>query len=59
MAFFERKLRKVEQMSDGVSDYYDCEACLWPGVTVEKGDKDEAQREFDAHNCKDYPALHK
>lgn len=45
-------------MSDGVSDYYDCEACLWPGVTVEKGEKDEAQREFDAHNCKDYPPLH-
>jgi hypothetical protein len=36
MAFAERKLRKQEQMSDAVSDYYDCSACLWPGVLVEK-----------------------
>jgi hypothetical protein len=56
---FNRKLRKVEQMSDAVSDYYDCEACLWPGIIVPKGDQDEAQREFEAHNCRDYPVLKK
>jgi hypothetical protein len=55
MAFAERELRKQEQMSDAVSDYYDCSACLWPGVIVEKGDEVQAQREFDAHLCKDYP----
>ena len=53
----ERKLRKVEQMSDAVSDYYDCDACLWPGVIVEKGHREEAQRQFDAHDCKDYAGL--
>jgi hypothetical protein len=58
MALIERRLRKVEQMSDAVSDYYDCEACLWSGVMVEKGDKADAQREFDAHNCREYPAAH-
>jgi hypothetical protein len=54
-----RKLRKVEQMSDGVSDYYDCEACLWPGAVVSKGEEDEARREFEVHNCQDYPVLRK
>jgi hypothetical protein len=54
-----RKLRKVEQMSDGVSDYYDCEACLWPGIVVPKGGEHEAQREFDAHFCEDHPIPHK
>jgi hypothetical protein len=51
----DRKLRKVEQMSDGVSDYYDCEACLWPGIVVPKGVEDEARHAFDAHSCGDYP----
>lgn len=37
MASLERRLKKVEQMSDAVSDYYDCEACLWAGVMAEKG----------------------
>lgn len=55
MAFAERKLRKQEQMSDAVSDYYDCSWCLWPGVFLEKGDEVQAQREFDANLCKDYP----
>jgi hypothetical protein len=56
---FDRKLRKVEQMSDGVSDYYDCEVCLWPGAIVPKGDQQQAQREFDAHICEDHPVLQK
>ena len=55
MTVFGRKLRRVEQMSDAVSDYYDCEACLWPGVMVPKGAEKQAQQEFDAHACKDYP----
>jgi hypothetical protein len=55
MALVERQLRKVEAMSDAVSDYYDCAGCLWPGVMVEKGDEAQARREFEAHNCKDYP----
>jgi hypothetical protein len=55
----DRKLRKVEQMSDGVSDYYDCEACLWPGTIVPKGDESEARREFETHSCNDYPAPRK
>jgi hypothetical protein len=52
-----RKLRKVEQMSDAVSDYYDCEGCLWPGTFVPKGSEDQAQREFDVHICNEHPAL--
>ncbi len=59
MSLLRRKLRRVEQMSDTVSDYYDCEACLWPGIMVEKGDQNQAQREFDAHICKDSPPLDK
>jgi hypothetical protein len=57
MAFFDRKLRKVERMSDAVNDFYDCDLCLWPGITVPKGGEDQARREFDAHSCKDYPVL--
>jgi hypothetical protein len=59
MTHFERQLRKTEEMSDAHSDYYDCAACLWPGVMVEKGDEEQARREFDAHECKDYPPLQK
>jgi hypothetical protein len=59
MSLLTRKLRRVEQMSDTGSDYYDCEACLWPGPTVEKGDQKEAQQDFDAHRCEDYPQPHK
>jgi hypothetical protein len=40
MTHFERRLRKTEEMSDAHSDYYDCAACLWPGVMVEKGDEE-------------------
>jgi hypothetical protein len=39
MTIFERQLRKTEEMSYAHSDYYDCAACLWPGVMVEKGMK--------------------
>ena len=58
MSQSERYLRKVEEMSDAISDYYDCPACLWPGVMVERGDEDHARREFEAHNCENYPGLH-
>jgi hypothetical protein len=57
MSQFEKRLRKVEEMSDAVSDYYDCPACLWPGVMVEKGEEDQARREFDAHKCEDFPPI--
>ena len=50
MVSFERRLRKVEQRSDGVSDFYDCASCLWPGARVDKGHTDKAKQEFDTHN---------
>ena len=50
MASFERRLRKVEQRFDGVSDFYDCASCLWPGARVDKGHTDKAKQEFDTHN---------
>jgi hypothetical protein len=35
-------------------DCFDCDACLWPGVTVLKGDVESGRREFDSHDCGDY-----
>lgn len=55
MVAFERRLRRVEQLSDGVSDFYDCATRSWPGIRVKKG---KTEQQFDAHNCNDYPPLH-
>jgi hypothetical protein len=52
--YFKRKLRKLEAICDKDVDCFDCDACLWLGVTVPKGDVDSARRDFDGHNCGDH-----
>ena len=52
--FFKRKIRKIEEFGDKNTEFFDCDGCLWPGITVSIGDVESAHREFENHVCGDY-----
>ena len=51
---FNRNFRKVETLSSELKEHFDCDGCLWPGVSVDFGNIDIARSQFDAHDCADY-----
>ena len=41
-------------LCDEQTEHFDCDGCLWPGVTVVSGNVDFARSQFEAHDCENY-----
>ena len=54
MVMFHRKMHKDSEPDENGRYHFDCDACLWPGIDLPAGNKEQASEAFAAHKCNNW-----